>query len=366
MKLKISIIFALLTILTVVVGLLWLAVCLIFIYLILISYSRAGGWFKKNKLLNSIFLFIGIIVLSIFLKLCFVEIYKIPTGSMEDTILPGDRIVVNKLIYGPVMPRNLIDIPWINIILLFSNRDWKESNNQKWGYNRLNGITKMKAGDVMVTTFSRNSRKYFIKRCTALPGDIIQIINGKIYNNGFLIKEPPLIKHNYELYTNRTGMTLDRIQNLSRLEAENLIHKTVIDSVSPVIAETDTLKRVFPWEENYPWTIDNFGPFIIPCKGMTIPLTKENYILYQDMFDYHEDFKPVIKGDKFYVGDKEVREYTFRKNYYFMMGDNRHHSFDSRHRGVVPEEQIVGKAVTVIYSRNREAIQWQRIFKAIE
>jgi signal peptidase I len=313
-----------------VIGLWWLAVILLALSLIIFSYNRYAGWLKENKFLDSTIKFICVILLAIFIKVFVFEVYSIPSGSMEDTLLIDDKIVVNKLIYGPVVPRSPSDIPWINALFFRREKTEVEANFSRWKYKRLNGISKVERGDVMVFTFSRNSKKCFIKRCCSLPGDTLQIIDSKIYNNGEMLPETSLIKHNHR----------------------------------PV--KPDTLNDIFPWDKNYTWTINNFGPLIIPYVGMTIQLTKENYILYQDMFDYFEDFKPVMKEDKFYIADKEVTEYTFRKNYFFMMGDNRNNSTDSRHRGVIPKEQIIAKAVNIVYPGGDKVSKWKKIFKSVK
>lgn len=339
-------------------GLWWLSIFILVIsFVLLIRFNF--------KWANTTIVLVGIIVFAIFFRLFLFEIYSIPSGSMENTLVPGDKIAVNKLVFGPVLPRSPFDIPWINLLFFLNDKAKEKINAPWWKYKRLNGTSDIERGDVMVFTFSRNSRKCFIKRCVSLPGDTFRIIDGKIFNNENLLEDALTIKHNYQVL-DTLNRNFNRELNLSFAEVNEMNHNNNGDSVISIIAQADTLKKIFPWKKDYNWTIDDFGPLVVPYKGMTIPLTKENYILYQDMFDYWEDFKPELKGNKCFVDGKEVKEYTFKKDYYFVMGDNRNNSTDSRYRGVIPQEQIIGKAVTILFSNNWEGFNWYRLFKKIK
>jgi signal peptidase I len=314
------------------IGLWWLAITIVAFALLITRNYKHGRWLRQNSFLNTLLKFIAIIVLAILFRLLMFEVYNIPSGSMEGTLIAGDKVIVNKFIYGPASPRSLYDIPWVNTIFRMNNIVEGVNCVRSWKYHRLNGVADIERGDVMVFNFSKNSTKCFIKRCVSLPGDTFKIVNGAIYNNNKLFNDSELTKNNKKGINNKP----------------------------------DPLLKIFPWEKSYNWTLDNFGPLVIPYKGMTIPLTVDNYILYSDMFDYYEDFKPVMRDGNYFLGEEQVKEYTFRKNYYFVMGDNRNNSYDSRHRGVIPEEQIIGKATTILFCSNKSGFKWNRLLKDIE
>jgi signal peptidase I len=263
-----------------------------------------------------------------------VEIFTIPSGSMENTLLPGDKIIVNKLVYGPCMPDSPYDIPWVNLIWLLKMNASTNIDSSYWGYHRLNGFSQIKKGDVMVfvNPIVKMKTNIFVKRCVALPGDTLIIKNGQVKINGQLQSNPDMSKYAYPIKADNIGQE----------------------------------RWVYPKDSMFQWTIDNYGPLVIPKKGMTIPLNRYYYLLYERTIRKIEQQEIKQKNSQYYIKDSLITHYTFRHDYYFMMGDNRNNTVDSREWGFIPEDNIVGKAGLVLFSNNKERIKWNRLLKKIK
>ena len=156
----------------------------------------------KRKLLKN-FLFITVIfITAILFRLFCIEIYSIPSGSMENTLLPGDKVLVNKLAYGPKLPMSPYDIPWVNLVWFLQAGASANPASVYWDYRRLPGFSAIKRGDVMVFSHplwgGRNN--FFIKRCMALPGDTLEITDGRVKINGQSLPEPACTKKVYEFW----------------------------------------------------------------------------------------------------------------------------------------------------------------------
>ena len=149
-------------------------------------------------------------------------------------------------------------------------------------------------------------------------------------------------------------------------QGKDLLKNEFIDSVIIEKNRPDTSYHTFPKNAKFHWTIDNFGPLVIPAAGMNLRLNKDNFILYQKVINMFEDIKiTTMDGDYFLNGIKAMN-FTFKNNYYFMLGDNRHDSNDSRYWGFVPESYIIGKAVLILFSNGEDGFRWNRLFKMIK
>ncbi len=149
---------------------------------------------KARKWVKTIFTFTGIFVIAILFRVFVIEIYSIPSGSMEDTLHPGDKVLVNKLVYGPKLPSSPYDIPWVNLIWYLQANASANIDSVYWQHRRLKGFSTIKRADVMVFSHplwgGRNN--FFIKRCVALPGDTLAIESGRVKINGRFLPEPAL------------------------------------------------------------------------------------------------------------------------------------------------------------------------------
>ncbi len=341
----------------------------------------------------------GVVVI-IPLKLYFFGMYVIPTGSMENTLLPGDYIVVSRLSYGPKMPMTPLSFPFVQHTMPFTDGtqswlDWWQSE-----YKRLRGFGEVENMDVVVFTFpagdtvalewqdrtyydlvrTAEDRKYvydnskvvyrpvdkrenYVKRCVAVAGDTLYFAGQKLYVNGKEVEEPSGVLYDYAVQQ-KIGEA-PRVATLSSEQVAKLRYGGAIVqqakySISPL--------STFPHDpKNYPWTKDNFGPLWIPKAGVTVELTLENLPLYQRIIKNYEGNTLDVKDSIIYVNGKEAKSYTFEMDYFFMMGDNRDNSADSRFWGFVPEDHIEGKASFIWFSKIPDGeIRWSRIFNSIE
>ncbi|HET56643.1 MAG TPA: signal peptidase I [Ignavibacteria bacterium] len=284
---------------------------------------------KKQKFF-SIKRFLLLLVLAVFLafgsKVFIAEAYRIPTSSMETTLSAGDYVIVNKFTYGPRTPGYLpftdIKIPSIKFPMI--------SNIER------NDVLIFDFPDILKTDFP-NGKSNYIKRCIALPGDTLSIINRIVYINGHELPSPST------LHFSRTKSKYLGVPN----------------------------KFIFPNDSE--WNEDNYGPILIPSKGLSINLSPRNFNRWIDLIKYENPGRMIYtESNKLYFDREELITYTFKNNYYFFLGDNRDESFDSRFWGFVPEQNIIGKPFFIYWSVNHNdeitditklwnSIRWSRI-----
>jgi len=325
-------------------------------------------------------LFVAVVV-----RYFFFEPYKIPTQSMEGTLLAGDFLLVSKVNYGARIPITPVAFPLAHHTMPFlGSKAYSEIIKLK--YMRLPGLQKIKHGDAVVFNYPEDGlpplsrpvdkRENYIKRCVGLPGDSLKIINGQLYINNVAAHNPANMQMAYKVKFNSTidASVLEKLDidyigsappdfmdvdifptgdslvtfflnthQVSLLKKLPQILSVEID-ISP---RNKGLTGVYPDDENYDWSIDNFGPMYIPAKGKTIQLTPETYPIYKLPIEMYEGNTVERSGNTFFINGKESKSYTFKMDYYWMMGDNRHNSLDSRYWGFVPEDHIVGKALAV-------------------
>ncbi|WP_066223794.1 signal peptidase I [Formosa haliotis] len=315
-------------------------------------------------------------------KLFFFDIYKIPSSSMENTLLNEDVILVNKLSYGPRLPRSPFDIPWINIAFYFNDLARKRMYEDWWTYIRLSGLTKIKRGDVFVFNSPWKKNFIIVKRCIALPGEELHIKNGQIYTNNNLFVEPNTIKNNYRfILKDKTKFDkvidsfseniylkeIDSLYKASSLTKDKITYFKKNKLIDSVKIEVDSFipDYTFIKLSSIKWTYDNMGPLIVPRKGMEIVLKPSTYALYERAIRKSEGCKIKSLNGEYYMDGEKIETYIFKNNYYFMMGDNRKESHDSRRWGFVPEKNIIGKVQCVFYSNSENEFNWDRLMKLV-
>lgn len=385
---------------------------------------------KRNVLLDWLDAIIYAVVVVTFINIFFLQAFKIPSSSMENSLMTGDYLFVSKLAYGPKTPQTPLSIPFTHNVLPSGKESYSDAI--QWKYRRLKGFGQVERGDYVVfgfphgdTVLSRcpgedyythvrysgrdfairnygpvktrpiDKKDHYVKRCVAVAGDTLSIVDGQIIVNGEPLEEYEGVQNTYtvktagqrlnpmiiadlgvnpsELVYDQTlpgyasmPLTAKSLQTLKGLSAVVSVEKNVQKKGDP---SSDTYVFIFPFDPSYDWTRDNFGPLWIPSEGTTVHLTAENLPLYRRIITVYEGNTLSVASDGTITINGEVTDtYTFKQDYYFMVGDNRHNSLDSRYWGFVPEDHIVGKPVVVWFSTDANKsfpknIRWNRIFK---
>jgi signal peptidase I len=270
-----------------------------------------------------------VLVLAIIIKAFLVDAFKIPTGSMKDTLYEGDFILINKFAYNLSTP---YQIPFIN-------KRISRTDIISIGKPELNEVV---AFEIPSKLFNPESEEFeiLVKRIIGVPGDTIEIINKDVFINKKKLRNPSFIHIN--------------LQDIA------------VENVS---------KDLFPYDTK--WTLENYGPIIIPKKGMKVELNPKNIKLWQSAINYEFEKKVIsTEGTVIMLDGRPIRDYVFHKDYYFVLGDNRQNSIDSRYFGFVPEESIIGKAMMVYWSHLPKqndgimdyfkSVRFNRVLKSIE
>lgn len=276
-----------------------------------------------------------------------------------------------------------------------SNRSYHDLVREM-GRDAVLNATQLPVGNQMVENHVRvrpvDKRENFIKRCIGLPGEDLKIVDQAVYINGKLIQQPEESQQTYAVLFQQglnTKKILDNIGvnnedfeyalyrimeegqdhylvPLTAEKAQQLAQRPDVIEVKPYIyPQGQDGRDLFPHAEGYEWSVDNFGPVHIPAKGESIQLTLQTLPLYQRVIEVYEGNTLEVKDGKIFINGIETDTYIPQMNYYWMMGDNRHNSADSRYWGFVPEDHIVGKASMVVFSKDKEhgGIRWNRIFR---
>jgi signal peptidase I len=373
-------------------------------------WSRKKNPVKKKKSVTREWVdaIVFAVIAATLIRTFFIEAYVIPTPSMERSLLVGDFLFVSKINYGARTPITPIAFPFAHhtMPLINTKAYW---DGIKLPYYRLPGLSDVKRGDVVVFNYPMDAdsplyrpvdkRENFIKRCQGIPGDTLSVVNAQVYVNRKAMPNPPGEQIDYNYTT--TGMDLNP-QSAEDLhiktyepggyptmtqESANILKgysniKSVVARISPK-GVSDPQYPVYPTnpghpvglmmpgkQHDYKWNLDNYGPIIVPKKGWTVKLDSLTFPVYIRCIRTYENNDVKIVGNDVLINGKKTDSYTFKLNYYWMMGDNRHDSDDSRFWGFVPEDHIVGKALFIWMSWDDDAsffgkIRWSRIFNGI-
>jgi signal peptidase I len=364
---------------------------------------------KKSKSREWADAIVFAVIAATLIRTFFIEAYTIPTPSMERSLLVGDFLFVSKLNYGPRIPMTPIAFPFAHhtMPLINTKAYW---DGWELGYHRLPGFGEVKKGDVVVFNYPMDAdtpyfrpvdkRENYIKRCQGTPGDTLSVVNAQVFINGKAAPNPPEGQIDYTYTTKGMDLNPQIKQDLHISQYDpsspnitmtadvfNIVKKyPSVQSIAPNIRKPGEPDQVYPTNYNHPvgppnlmlpgkqhdykWNVDNYGPIIIPKKGWTVKLDSVTYPIYMRCIGVYENNKIQIVGNDILINGKKADSYTFKMNYYWMMGDNRHDSDDSRFWGFVPEDHIVGKALFIWLSMDDDAsffskIRWSRLFRVI-
>ena len=388
---------------------------------------------KKSKTYRKVYEWVNSIIFAVVVATLIhtyvFQLYVIPTSSMEKSLLVGDYLYVSKVAYGPKMPNTPISFPFVHHTMPMSTTQKSFCEAVKWPYKRLAGFGNVERGDVVVFNFPAgdtvllenqavtyydilreyqsqfgkeegrkrlfsdftvitrpvDKRENYVKRCVAIPGDTVQIIDTKLYING--VEESGRENRQF-LYSLQTTAPIHSsiFEQYNITEAagngstyEMPLNQGVADALSKMptlVAMTQYVDKnsnpdIFPHSNLYDWNSDNFGKLWIPKRGATVELTEENLPLYERIISLYEANTLKIEDGKIFINGKQTTTYTFKMDYYWMMGDNRHNSADSRFWGFVPEDHIVGRASMIFLSLDPNKsfpsnIRWDRMFKSVK
>ena len=356
----------------------------------------------------------------------FIQPYTIPTSSLEKTLLVGDFLFVSKFHYGVRLPMTPLATPMVHDTIPVVNVKSYLSEPQL-PYLRLPALQKIKRNDIVVFNWPTDNIRFFgdksgikvhkpvdkkshyVKRAVAIPNDKFEIRDGVVYINdkeekypiraklqtSYKVKVnpafwnylvglygnqyapervlPAFLYQNFGI-TDASGILNDTefiIQSATEEVAEKLKNISNIEEVTKIISKKGEYSpAVFPHSENYPWNEDNFGPIILPAQGKTIELTTNNLPIYQRIIEVYEGNHLEVKNNEIFINGQKTTSYTFGQDYYWMMGDNRHNSEDSRYWGFVPFNHVVGKPVLIWMSWDGNAsgfdkIRWKRLFTTV-
>ena len=337
----------------------------------------------------------------------FMQPYTIPTSSLEKSLLVGDFLFVSKFHYGARTPMTVIAAPMVHDSLpLMKAKSYLKKPHLP--YFRLPGFEKIKRNEIVVFNWPVDTVRFFrdhsnihidkpidkksnyVKRCVGIPGDSLEIREGYIYINGerTVLPDRALPQYMHKVITGGQQLSAAALKrynvteggfygdyyllNLTDENAGKLKANPIVKNISKLLSpKGEYIDSVFPHSSQYAWSIDNYGPIYIPEAGKTVELNAKSLPFYKRIIEVYENNNVTTSGDEIFINGKLASTYTFKQDYYWMMGDNRHNSEDARYWGYVPFDHVVGKPVFIWFSWDSngegiaQKIRWERVFTTV-
>ena len=379
-----------------------------------LNYISDRSLIPSNKGADTISSLLFAIIVATLVHTYVMQPYTIPTSSLEKSLLVGDFLFVSKFHYGARTPMTPIAAPMVHDTLPFVNIKSYTSWPQL-PYFRFPGLQHVKRNDIVVFNWPKDTlfnmykkadirydkpvdkKTNYVKRCVGIPGDSLSIKDGYVYIDGKKLVLPERAKpqYSYTVTTNGSGFDQNYIVNelnitdgvyqtaentfiftaLTEESAARLKNNPIVTGITRNIAE-GVEDGIFPdYQDGKPstvnnWNKDNFGPIYIPKAGVTVALNAKSLPFYKSIISEYEGNDLKVTGNEIRINGKIANTYTFKQNYYWMMGDNRHNSLDARYYGYTPEDHIVGKPVFIWMSwdshgKGLNKIRWNRLFTTV-
>ena len=372
-----------------------------------LNYISDRSLIPTNKTADTISSLLFAVIVATLVHTYVMQPYTIPTSSLEKSLLVGDFLFVSKYNYGARVPMTTVAMPMVHDTIPLLHK----KSYLKWPqlpYFRLPGLQDIKRNDIVVFNwpvdtvykfFDTSKRKAdkpidkksnYVKRCQGIPGDTLQIKDGIVYINSKQLILPERAKPQYSYSVTTNGQPFDPTYLVNELNITDGIYQTGENTFLFAALTEETANRlknnpivtnigrnvsyipepsVFPQIKNK-WNKDNYGPIYIPQKGKKIDLNTENLAFYKRIITEYEGNDLKINGQEIRINGQVANSYTFKQDYFWMMGDNRHNSEDSRYWGYVPEDHIVGKPVFIWMSLDSNGkginkVRWARLFTTV-
>ncbi|WP_340066943.1 signal peptidase I [Ascidiimonas aurantiaca] len=390
----------------------------VFLFLIYVNYASSTKYLGKDNqaILKSVSGWTGAIIFAVVAATLVhnyvMQPYVIPTPSLEKTLLVGDFLFVSKFHYGARPPMTPVALPMVHdSIPLIGTRSYL--SKPQLPYMRIPGFQKVKRNDIVVFNWPTDTVRFFrdrsgihvqkpvdkrsnyVKRCVGIAGDSLELRDGYVYINGKKSELPDRAKLQFSYFAETDGSRFNAnylytrfgvrpgdagptssntyyFRSLTEEAAERLEKNPKVSKLQrDIVPEGEYDKAIFPHSPEFPWNNDNFGPVYIPEAGKTVTINTRVLPLYRRIIEEYEGNSLEVNGNEIRINGEKATSYTFKQDYYWMMGDNRHNSEDSRFWGFVPFDHVVGKPVFIWFSWDSFAqgignkIRFERLFTTV-